>query len=56
MSTRRSGAAWDTAQNSVFAWQPSPPSGLMVRFDIDRQKLFSAMQLCCPPASVVHWL
>jgi hypothetical protein len=44
MLTRRSGAACDTAQNSVFVRQPDPPSGLIVRFDSERQKLSSAVQ------------
>ena len=58
MSTRRSGAACETAQNSVAPPHPlrAPPVGLIVRLDIERQKLFSAMQLSAPPASVVHWL
>jgi hypothetical protein len=29
----------------VFARQPSPPAGAIVRFETDRQKLSSAMQL-----------
>ena len=49
--TRRIGAAWDTAQNSPV-WQPKLGLvTLMVRFESERQKLLSAMQL--PPA---HWL
>ena len=51
-ATRRTGAACETAQNSVAVWQPVPPATLMVRLDSDRQKLFSARQL--PVAS--HWL
>src|SRR6266700_2952525 len=51
MWTRRSGEACDTAQNSAFAWQPVPPVTLIVRFDTERQKLTSAVQL--PPE---HWL
>ena len=50
--TRRIGAAWDTAQKSVAAWQPVPPATLMVRLDSERQKLSSAMQLL----PVKHWL
>ena len=50
--TRRIGAAWDTAQNSVLVWQPWPPAVLMVRLDSDRQKLSSAMQLF----AAKHWL
>ncbi|GMA86458.1 hypothetical protein GCM10025868_17080 [Angustibacter aerolatus] len=42
--TRRIGAACETAQNSVPDWQPAWPVTLMVRFEIERQKLFSAMQ------------
>jgi hypothetical protein len=51
MWTRRSAEACDTAQNSAFAWQPVPPVTLIVRFDTERQKLTSAVQL--PPE---HWL
>ena len=57
MLTRRIGAAWDTAQKSVAAWQPVPPVTLMVRLDIERQKLSSAMQLVLvPSAAGRHWL
>ena len=42
--TRRSGAACDTAQNSVPDWQPVWPVTLIVRLDIDRQKLLRAVQ------------
>ncbi len=56
MSTRRIGAACDTAQNSVLAWQPGSPARLIVRFDSDRQKLSSAMQLVVPGALGKHWL
>jgi len=54
--TRRIGAACDTAQNSVFVWQPDPPAILIVRFDSDRQKLSSAMQFVVPGALGKHWL
>jgi len=43
--TRRIGAACETAQNSAPARQPSSPATLTVRFDSDRQKFVSAMQL-----------
>ena len=56
MLTRRIGAAWDTAQKSVAAWQPVPPVTLMVRLDIERQKLSSAMQLLLPSVVGKHWL
>ena len=51
--TRRIGAAWDTAQNSPEV-QPAPAGSVtwMCRLEIDRQKLFNAMQL--PVGS--HWL
>src|SRR5580765_6109864 len=45
MLTRRIGAACDTAQNSAAARQPVSPATLIVRFDIDRQKLTRAWQL-----------
>ena len=54
--TRRIGAAWDTAQNSVLAWQPLWPVTLMVRSDSERQKLSSAMQLLLPSVVGKHWL
>ena len=49
--TRRIGEACDTAQNSLFAKQPVPPVTLIVRFDTERQKLSSAVQL-----PLMHWL
>ena len=62
--TRRTGEAWDVAQNSAEFAQPGLSGGagtyaggvdgsvtLIVRFDSDRQKLTSAVQ---PPES--HWL
>ncbi len=52
MWTRRSGAACETAQNSVAVLAASPAgTTLIVRFDSERQKLSSAVQL--PPE---HWL
>src|ERR1044071_4552517 len=45
MSTRRIGAACDTAQNPAAERQPDSPVMWSVRFDSDRQKLTSAMQL-----------
>ena len=49
--TRRSGAACDVAQNSPD-WQPPLPATLIVRFEIERQKFTSAVQLFGPS----HWL
>ncbi len=55
--TRRSGAACDTAQNSVLPWHPCSPMGLIVRLDSDRQKLSSAMQFVVFGSPVgKHWL
>jgi hypothetical protein len=54
--TRRIGAAWETAQNSVLVWQPEPPATLIVRLDSERQKLSSAMQLLLPSVVAKHWL
>ena len=45
MSTRRIGAAWDTAQKSAEERQSDRPVTLMCRFETDRQKLSRAMQL-----------
>src|SRR6516165_1079458 len=45
MLTRRRGAACETAQNSAEERQPDRPATLIVRFDRERQKLSSAMQL-----------
>ena len=45
MWTRRIGAAWETAQNSAEDRQPVRPVTLIVRFESERQKLTSAMQL-----------
>ena len=45
MLTRRIGAACETAQKSPDARQPDRPVTLIVRFDSERQKLSSAMQL-----------
>ena len=58
MWTRRSGAACETAQKSVAAWQPVPPATLIVRFDSERQKLSSAMQFGVVAGGVAakHWL
>jgi len=50
--SRRTGAAWEAAQKLPADRQPANPVTLMVRFDSERQKLFSAMQN--PVAS--HWL
>ncbi len=60
--TRRRGAAWETAQNWVSVHQEgrgaaspstsvSPPLTLIVRLDIERQKLVRAMQLLVCSAS-----
>jgi hypothetical protein len=46
--TRRIGAACETAQKSVLAWQPLPPATSMVRLESDRQKLSSAVQFVVP--------
>ena len=59
-STRRTGEAWDAAQNSAVCWHGAPFGGagkLIVRFDSERQKLSSAVQLALP-AGVAgrHWL
>jgi hypothetical protein len=43
MLTRRTGEAWDAAQKFAEARHPTPPVTLIVRFDIERQKLSSAM-------------
>src|SRR6266542_1288138 len=45
MLTRRIGAACETAQKSPEDRQPDRPMTLIVRFDSERQKLTSAMQL-----------
>ena len=53
-STRRTGEAWDVAQNSAVCEHGAFAGGvgkLMVRLDRDRQKFTSAVQL--PP---LHWL
>jgi len=50
--TRRIGAACDTAQNSALAVQFDAEVTLMVRFDNERQKFTSAVQLPGPK----HWL
>ena len=42
MLTRRTGEACDAAQKFAEARHPSPPVTLIVRFDIERQKLSSA--------------
>lgn len=52
MSTRRIGAAWDAAQNSVPSVQAAAVVTVIVRFDSERQKLSRPMQL--PGAT--HWL
>src|ERR1700735_5875912 len=49
--TRRMGEACDTAQNSALEVQSAVVVTSMVRFDNERQKFTSAVQL---PAS--HWL
>ena len=41
--TRRTGAAWEVAQNSAAPSQPLPAT-LIDRFDTDRQKFVSAVQ------------
>jgi hypothetical protein len=43
--TRRIGAACETAQKSPEERHPASPVTLIVRFDTERQKLSSAMQL-----------
>src|SRR5262249_52030651 len=56
-STRRIGAACETAQNSAAVWQLFGLGRSIDRFDSDRQKLSSATQLVVP--GVVgerHWL
>jgi hypothetical protein len=50
--TRRMGEAWETAQNSALEVQVFTVTTLMVRFDNERQKFTSAVQL--PVSS--HWL
>jgi len=45
MLTRRIGAACETAQKSPEDRHPERPVTLIVRFDSERQKLTSAMQL-----------
>src|SRR5258708_22740878 len=52
--TRRIGEACETAQKSAEARQPDSPVPVtwIVRFDSDRQKLSSAMQLFAEK----HWL
>ena len=53
-STRRTGEAWEVAQNSAVCGHGASAGGvgkLMVRLDRDRQKFTSAVQL---PA--LHWL
>ena len=45
MTTRRIGAAWEAAQNSVDSAQAETVVTLMVRFERDRQKLSRPMQL-----------
>ena len=45
MWTRRIGAACETAQKSAEDRQPERPVTLIVRFESERQKLSSAMQL-----------
>jgi hypothetical protein len=51
-STRRTGDACEVAQNSPNPGQPVLPATSIRRFDSERQKLTSAVQL--PVAS--HWL
>ena len=48
--TRRTGAACEAAQNSAAPSQPLPWT-LIVRFEAERQKLFSAVQKCVAS----HW-
>src|SRR5580692_11300366 len=49
--TRRTGEACDTAQNSALEVQAAAVTTLMVRFDNERQKFSSAVQL-----PLTHWL
>ena len=49
--TRRIGEACDVAQNSP-TWHPLFPATSIVRFDTERQKFTSAVQLPGPK----HWL
>ena len=59
-STRRTGDAWDVAQNSAVCRHGAPlgeAGKSMVRFDSERQKLSSAVQLLVAGAVAGrHWL
>jgi hypothetical protein len=58
-ATRRTGDAWDVAQNSAVFSHGEPVDGagkLIVRFDSERQKLFSAVHSLAPSADPEHWL
>ena len=56
MTTRRIGAAWKAAQNSVDCEQADVVVTLMVRFDSERQKLSSPVQLLVAGGVGKHWL